>query len=102
MHFVQGTSPLRLAWSERVAHLPAPRLWSLMAVRFVISKDDSLPVPAKQLQEYNDWSGKYYAYELDKPHPFAWLVYGTDVVPNDDAGFDSVSASDYPLDDKAI
>jgi uncharacterized membrane protein YfhO len=99
---IRGTGPLRLAGSERLLALPPGKYWDLLAVRYVISAEGQLLVPAKRIQDVNDWSGAYFVYELENPRPLATLVYSADVVPNDDYAPQVMAASDYPVRDRAM
>jgi hypothetical protein len=99
---IRGTSPLHLAGTERLLSLPPAKTWDLLAVRYVISAETPLPVEARRLREVNDWSGKYYVYELDDPRPLATLVYAADVIANDDYAAQVIAAPDYPVRDKAV
>jgi hypothetical protein len=99
---IRGTGPLHLAGTDRLLNLPASKTWDLLAVRYVISGEASLPVPSKRLKDVSDWSGQYAVYELEKPGPLARLIYAADVIPNDDYAAQVMAAPDYPVGDKAV
>ncbi|MCC7446991.1 MAG: YfhO family protein [Anaerolineae bacterium] len=99
---MRGSSPLRLAGTERLLALPPAKYWDLLAVRYVVSGEAQLPVPAKRIREVNDWSGQYNVYELDNPRPLATLVYSADVIENDEYAAQIIAAPDFPVRDKVI
>ncbi len=99
---IRGSSPLRLAGTERLLALPPAKYWDLLAVRYVVSGEAQLPVPSKLIRDVNDWSGKYNVYELDNPRPLATLICSADVIENDDYAAQIIAAPDFPVRDKAI
>jgi len=99
---IRGTSPLKLSGTDRLLALPPAKYWDLLAVRYVISADAQLSVPADKLSDVIDWSGKYFVYELKNPRPIATLIYSADVIPTDDNAIQALAAPDYPIRDKAI
>jgi hypothetical protein len=99
---IRGTGPLHLAGTDRLLNLPASKTWDLLAVRYVISGEASLPVPSKRLKDVSDWSGQYAVYELEKPAPLARLIYAADVIPNDDYAAQILAAPDFPIGEKAV
>jgi hypothetical protein len=99
---IRGTGPLRLAGSERLLALPPAKYWDLLAVRYVVSAEGQLPVPAKRIQDVTDWSGAYFVYELENPRSLATLVYSADVIPNEEYAPQVMAAVDYPVRDRAM
>lgn len=97
---IRGTSPLKLAGTDRLLTLPPAKYWDLLSVRYVVSADGQLPVPTTKLHDVTDWSGTYFVYELKDPRPLATLMYAADVVPTNEDASHLLSTADYPIRDK--
>jgi hypothetical protein len=82
---VQGISPLKLASVERVLKLPRPRLWEVMAVRYVITPDSALPAPTQILAQIDDPYNPFKLHMLTQVRPFARVVSRTWVEPDPNA-----------------
>ncbi len=93
---IQGISPLRLVNVERLLKLPPPRLWEALAVRYVPTSDNELPIPshitAKQDNAPHD---PINLHRLDNPRPYARLVYHTWIEPNDDKALGVLAEPSY-------
>ncbi len=99
---IRGTGPLHLAGTEQLLNLPPAKYWDLLAVRYVVSAEPQLPIPARRIKDVNDWSGKYAIYELEQPRPLATLIYAADVIDNDDYAAQVIAAPDYPVRGKVV
>lgn len=73
---IHGISPLFLASVRDLltGDLPNARLWEILAVKYVLSDWDELPVPAEVVAEGADRYGPVNAHLLDDPRPFALLM----------------------------
>ncbi len=82
---INGISPLRLDRYEKLLSLPAPRLWEVLAVRYVFTPDNQLAIPSRVIGQGSDPLGKINLHQLGDPRPFARLVYRT-WITSDDGG----------------
>ncbi len=81
---IRTISPLRLGSIERLFDdLPIERVWDLLAVRFVLTDWNELPVPSTITRSATDAYGAYNVQEVADPRGFARLTYGVTVVHND-------------------
>lgn len=80
---IRGISPLRLEAIEGILDLPDARTWDLLAVRYVLTDWNELPVPSTVTARERDPYGPYNVHELDDPRGFAHLTYGATVVAGD-------------------
>ncbi len=81
---INGTSPLRIAGYERLLGLPKPRAWELLAVRYVLTPDQQLPIPSTIVGTGTDKYGPINLHRLTDPGPFARLVYRTWIASTED------------------
>ncbi len=86
---IQGISPLFLSGMYTLVEgdVPHERSWELLAVRYVFSDWQQLPVPADVVGSGTDRYGAVNLHELRDPRPFALLVFNTTVVSSDDQAF---------------
>ena len=81
---IRGISPLTLeSVHTYLEHMPPARAWDLLAVQFVLTDWEQLPVPSAIVATAEDSAGPYNVHQLDDPRPFAWLTYGATVVDSD-------------------
>jgi hypothetical protein len=100
---LEGFGPLRLKNSARLLSLPRERYWDLFAVRYVVTTETELPVPARRLPDsIVDWTGENFIYELENPRPLATLIYAADIIADSDHALAALAASDYPLRERLI
>lgn len=73
---VQGISPLFLANVRELldGELPDARLWEIMAVRYVLTDWQELPVPSEIVADGDDRYGAIHTHRLEDPRPFALLM----------------------------
>ena len=81
---IHGISPLELdAVHTYREELPIERAWDLLAVRYVLTDWNELPVPSEVVATDADPFGPYNVHLLINPRPFAHLAYGVTVVASD-------------------
>ena len=82
----QGISPLFLASLRELmdSDLPDARLWEILAVRYVLSDWQELPVPTEIVADGSDRFGLVNAHRLANPRPFALLMPDYRVAENVD------------------
>ena len=81
---IRTISPLRLNSIERLFDdLPIERVWDLLAVRFVLTDWNELPVPSTIIRSASDAYGVYNVHALADPRGFARLTYGVTVTHSD-------------------
>ena len=73
---IRGISPLFLSNVHDLLEggLSSERVWELMAVRYVLTDWQELPVPSSIVDEGTDRYGPFYTHALSDPRPFALLA----------------------------
>jgi len=100
---VRGISPLTVQSVHTFLEaLPPARAWDLLAVRFVLTDWEELPVPSEIVAEEEDAAGPYNVHQLADPRPFAWLTYGATVVASDDEAYGLLREPAYDARQHAI
>jgi hypothetical protein len=99
---IRGSSPLRLDRYEKVLGLARPRLWELLAVRYVFTPDRELPVDSRIVGTGTDGYGLVNIHRLANPRPFAQLVAHTWVAPEDQDQLAALNNRDLNLRDLVI
>lgn len=85
---IRGISPLILQSIHTVLNdLPEYRAWDLLAVRYVLSDWNELPVPSEIVETAEDDFGPYNVHLLESPRDFAHLTYGISIVGSDDEAY---------------
>jgi Bacterial membrane protein YfhO len=84
---VRGTSPLQFVALERLLALPRARAWELLAVRYVVSQERSLPVRARVVALEGRAAATLRVHELEDAGPFARIVFEGRSVDGSDAAF---------------
>ncbi|MBN1967466.1 MAG: YfhO family protein [Anaerolineae bacterium] len=85
---IQGISPLKLASIDTyLEDLPPGRAWDLLAVRYVLTDWQELPVPSTIIAEAEDPYGPYNVHQFDDPRDFAHVVFSTTRVASDDEAY---------------
>lgn len=94
---IGGASPLRLASLQTaLERLPQQRLWTLLGVRYVLSQEDALAVPAERIAEGVDLAGQpAYLHRLRQPAARAWLVGEVEVVADSEQRWQRLAAEDF-------
>src|SRR5262249_52057709 len=83
---IRGISPLEPASLERLLKiLPPERIWETLAVRYVFTDNNQLPIPSTIVAKGEDPFGPINLHRLDDPRPFAMLVFKTWFEPDGDA-----------------
>lgn len=100
---VGGASPLRLArYDELVNRLASERLWSLMAVRYVLTWEDNLPSPSEVIAAVPAENGETtHVHRLASPGRYAWLVHSVEVVRKDGV-LDRLAEADFDPTSTAV
>jgi len=94
---IRGISPLRLDRYEKLLGLPAGRLWQLLAVRYVFTDNNALPIPSTVIATGSDPLGKINLHKLDDPIPFAHLVYRTWIAADDSGALNALGDPNIDL-----
>ncbi len=85
---IRGISPLELDSIHTYREdLPIERAWDLLAVRYVLTDWNELPVPSEIIATAEDSFGAYNVHRLANPRSFAHLTYGATVVATDDEAY---------------
>lgn len=85
---IHGISPLELASINVYREdIPIERAWDLLAVRYVLTDWNELPVPSEIAATAEDPFGPYNVHRLAHPRDFAHLTYGATVVATDDEAY---------------
>jgi hypothetical protein len=94
---IGGASPLRLgSLQSALERLPQQRLWALLGVRYVLSQDNTLAVPAERIAEGVDLAGRpAYLHRLDQPAARAWLAGEVEVEPDAELRWQRLAAEDF-------
>ncbi|MBX3066809.1 MAG: hypothetical protein KF726_27760 [Anaerolineae bacterium] len=79
---VRGISPLRAASVDQVLKLPEQQIWRIMAVKWVITPNEQLPVGSTVIAEIDNPYNPSRLHQLDDPLPLARLVYQAWVEPD--------------------
>lgn len=82
---IRGISPLWLSGPHAIIQedLPEALAWELLAVRYVITDWEQLPVPSTIVDQGYDPYGPVNVHRLDNPRPFALLMDHVAVVDSD-------------------
>jgi hypothetical protein len=81
---IHGISPLELDSIHTYREeLPIERAWDLLAVFYVLTDWNELPVPSEIVATADDPFGPYNVHRLANPRPFAHLTYRATVVASD-------------------
>ena len=70
-------------WDPVQALAEEERAWDLLAVSYVLTDWNELPVPSEIVATDTDPFGPYNVHLLANPRPFAHLTYGATLVAND-------------------
>jgi hypothetical protein len=85
---IHGISPLELdsihAFRE---DLPIERVWDLLAVSYVLTDWNELPVPSEIIISAEDPFGVYNVHRLVNPRSFAHLTYGATIVGSNEEAY---------------
>lgn len=83
---IRGVSPLFLTGPRLLIGWEAtnPLAWELLAVRYVFSDQEPLPVPFRTLADGHDQFGAVRLHRLEDARPWAHLVQRFDVLDNDE------------------
>jgi hypothetical protein len=85
---IRGISPLILqSFHTFLNDLPEYRAWDLLAVSYVLTDWNELPVPSEIVETAEDDFGSYNLHQLDSPRDFAHLTYGASIVTSDDEAY---------------
>jgi hypothetical protein len=96
---IDGASPLRLArWQTAVERLPQERLWALLNVRYVLSRDETLAAPAERVAGGAGLDGQpAYLHRLAQPSAQAWLAEEVLVEPDEDQLWQRLGSDGFDL-----
>lgn len=94
---VYGTSPLTLeGYRQWRQSLPLARSWLLLNVKYVITPQQALTMPADRLWEGQNADGApIYLYRLAQPGPRAWFAGRAILQPNTEQALAQVAAPEF-------
>jgi hypothetical protein len=93
---IRGISPLELdSIHTYLEAMPIERAWDLLAVRYVLTDWNELPVPSEIITTAEDPFGSYNVHQLVNPRPFAQLTYGATVVASDNEAYGRLREPSY-------
>jgi hypothetical protein len=85
---IRGISPLILQSIDTYLNdLPDYRAWDLLAVSYVLTDWNELPVPSEIIETAEDDFGSYNVHQLESPRDFAHLTYGASIVASDEGAY---------------
>ena len=93
---IRGISPLELdSIHTYLEAMPIERAWDLMAVSYVLTDWNELPVPSEIIATAEDSYGSYNVHQLANPRPFAQLTYGATIVASDNEAYGLLREPSY-------
>lgn len=94
---IRGISPLWLAGAFNLIEggLPVERTWDLLAVRYVYSDWQALPVPSEIVGTGTDRYGAINLHRLADPRPFALLMFDAAIMGDDAQAYGILADSGF-------
>jgi len=94
-----GNTPLQLATVNKfMQHMPSWRMWQLMNVRYVVDNRDISNNGLSLVFE----EGGLQLFEMGDPFPRSWLVWKTELIPDENQALARLASDDFDLRRAAI
>jgi hypothetical protein len=104
LHDITGNTPLHLAAVETFEkRVPEWRRWQLLNVHYVLSERDlDGPGLTRVFPLGDPAEGQVRVYAMGDPFPRAWVVHAVEVIPDEEAELDRLSADEFDLRQVAV
>ncbi|MCB9140867.1 MAG: YfhO family protein [Anaerolineales bacterium] len=101
---IGGASPLRLASLQTaIDSLSSERLWEILNVGYVLSRDQALAIPSEQVDGMTDENGQpLYLHRLAETQPRAWLASEVVVEPDAERLWQRLADESFDLSQQVL